>query len=157
MSEAVAIPSASTSASGIVTADKQRFRGTKIFEYPAMSANNASYAGYLYYNNAETKVGEHWYSFSNDATNITKGQFYWRQLSPNSTANTSTTGHYETYSLPPVAIGLTANKEYEIFTSKNYTTLDSRYVNASGDDAISGSLKINTNKRGYYLTDGANN
>ena len=147
---AVAIPSASISASGIVTTALQRFRGKKLFEYPAFTSNDSRYLGWHYYHpNGSTTVGEHWYDIGTN-TNITTGIFNWRQYSPNSTANTSTTGYYETFYLPPVTVGRTAHATYEIFTSKNYTTLDDRYVNVSGD-TMTGDLKF-TNKGLHFVT-----
>ena len=138
---AVAIPVASTSKSGVVTVGNQRFRGVKTLEYPAISSNNTRYQGHYYKNGAGTTVGDHWYD-TGDPTKITTGKYYWRQYSPNSTADTATTGFHETFSLPAVTVGLTANKTYEIFTSKSYSTLDShydeRYVNVSGDTMTGG-------------------
>jgi len=49
--------------------------------------------------------------------------FYWRQYSPNSTANTTTTGYHETYNLPGVTTGLTENKTYQILTTKDTITV----------------------------------
>ena len=128
---AVAIPSASITASGIVTTGDQRFRGIKTLEYPRISSNSTRYQGFYYVNGAGTRVGDHWLD-TGDATNITTARYYWRQYSPNSTTNTATTAYHETYSLPAVAVGLTENKSYEIFTSKSYSTLDGRYLKLSG-------------------------
>jgi hypothetical protein len=91
---AVAIPVASISHSGVVTTSAQRFRGTKTLEYPIMSSNNTQWQGYLYANSAGTRVGEHWLDCGN-TTNISATRFWWRQYSPNSTANTATTEYYE--------------------------------------------------------------
>ena len=146
---AVAIPSASISASGIVTTGTQRFRGKKFFEYPAFTSNGSRYLGWHYYHhNGSTVVGEHWYDVG-DNTNITTGIFNWRQYSPNSTANTSTTGYYETFYLPAVTVGRTAHASYEIFTSKNYDTLDGRYVNVTGD-TVTGSILFEDESGSFY-------
>lgn len=139
-SSAVAIPTASATASGIITTGNQRLRGIKTLEYPHISSNATRYQGFYYVNGADTKVGEHWLDIG-DATNITTARYYWRQYSPNSTANTATTGYHETYSLPAVAAGLTANKSYEIFTSKSYSTLDGRYLKLSGG-TVTGTLGL---------------
>lgn len=132
----VTLPTAGVGASGVITTGNQRFRGVKTLEYPKISSNNTRYQGFYYVNGAGTAVGEHWYDIGNP-TNITTGKYYWKQYSPNSTPNTSTSGFYETFSLPTVTAGLTANQSYEIFTSKSYSTLDShcdaRYVNVTGD------------------------
>jgi hypothetical protein len=73
-------------------------------------------------NSGGNSVAEYWYDTGHD-TNVTSGAFYWRQYSPNTTANTSTTGKYETYSLPTVATGLTENKTYTIITTKNLSSI----------------------------------
>ena len=147
--DAVAIPSASISASGIVTTGPQRFRGKKSLEYPIITSKDSRYLGIEYYHhNGSTMVGDHWYDVG-DNTNITAGKYYWRQYSPNTTANTSTTGFHETFSLPGVTVGRTDSASYEIFTSKSYTTLDSRYVNVTGD-TMTGDLKF-TNKGLHFI------
>ena len=123
-SSAVAIPTASETASGIITTGGQNFTGRKGFGYMSRYGKNndgtaVQWTGDTWlYNAAGTQVGEVWYDMGN-ATNITKGQYYWRQYSPNSTANTSTTGYYETYTLPAVALGMTSNTAYSILTTKN--------------------------------------
>ena len=143
------IPSASISASGVVTTGPQRFRGKKSFEYPIITSKDSRYLGIEYYHhNGSTMVGDHWYDVG-DNTNITAGKYYWRQYSPNTTANTSTTGFHETFSLPGVTVGRTDSASYEIFTSKSYTTLDGRYVNVTGD-TMTGDLKF-TNKGLHFI------
>lgn len=140
---AVEIPSASTSASGVVTTDTQRFRGQKSFEYPVITNNNSRYLGYYYKSSDGTLVADHWLDIG-DTSKVTQGVMYWRLYSPKATADTTTTGYYEQYLLPEVTIGRSTNASYEIFTSKSYTTLDNRYVNATGD-TMSGKLTLNTN------------
>lgn len=140
---AVEIPSASTSASGVVTTENQRFRGTKTLEYPAITSNATRYQGYYYKSSGGTLVGDHWIDIG-DASKVTQNIMYWRLYSPKATADTATTGSYEQYYLPAVTIGRSTNASYEIFTSKSYTTLDSRYVNVSGD-TMTGDLKFTTN------------
>lgn len=138
-SSALAIPTASETASGIVTNGNQIFRGRKGFGYMSRygKSDNGTAAQYIadtyLFNSAGTQVGEFWYDIGN-ATNITKGQYYFRQFSPNSTANTATTGKYETYTLPNVASGLTENKNYSILTSKSAVT-----VNQGGTGATTAS------------------
>ena len=125
---AVAIPSASKTASGVITTGSQSFKGRKGFGYLSLygyddSGNAVQWTGdIMYYNNAGTKVAETWYDMGN-ATNISSGKYYWRQWSPNSTANTSVTSYYETYSLPTVTSGLTENKSYSILTTKSTVTV----------------------------------
>lgn len=154
----VTLPTAGVEASGVMTTENQRFRGVKTLEYPKISSNNTQYQGFYYVNSAGTAVGEHWYD-TGDATNITSGKYYWRQYSPNSTPNTSTSGFYETFSLPTVTSGLTANKNYEIFTSKSYSTLDShcdaRYVNVDGD-TMTGQLSLNDRLKLWGDSEGGN-
>lgn len=56
-----------------------------------------------------------------------------------SSSNYNPLSYYENYILPSVTADRTSNATYEIFTSKSYTTLDSRYVNATGDTTMTGS------------------
>lgn len=127
-SSAVAIPAASDSASGIVTTGNQNFVGRKGFGYLSRYGYNNTGTAVRWigdtflYNNAGTQVGEYWYDIG-DATNIIQGQFGWTQYSPNSTADTSTTGYKETYTLPYVASGLAENKSYSILTTKYLVTI----------------------------------
>lgn len=129
--ESAAIPSASVSASGVVTTGAQNFKGRKGFNLinrygKKDDGTTARWTGdTMLYNGAATPVivGEYWYDYG-DATNITKGQYFWRQYSPNSTSNTTTTTKYETYSLPNVTSGLSANKDYSILTSKETITVE---------------------------------
>lgn len=119
-----AIPSASTSASGIVTTGAQQFKGRKKFGYLELYGEDAGtakrYLDIVGRNNAGTQVAEIYYDFGN-ATNITTGVWNFRQWSPNSTANTATSGGYETYSLPTVTAGLSSgNHGYSILTTKNH-------------------------------------
>ena len=138
---AVEIPSASTSASGVVTTGAQRFRGVKSLEYPVITSNASRYLGHYYKSSGGTTVGDHWLDMG-DASKVTQGVMYWRLYSPKATADT-TTGYYEQYYLPAVTIGRSSNASYEIFTSKTYTTLDGRYVNVSGD-TMTGQLILST-------------
>lgn len=82
-------------------------------------------------NSSNNAVAEYWYDTGNN-TNVTSGQYHWRQYSPNSTANTSTTGKYEDYILPAVAAGLTENKTYSIITTKNLSSITSVGTISSG-------------------------
>lgn len=87
--------------------------GTISFSY------NGRYPGDTYLLNASgNHVAEYWYD-TGHATNVTSGVFKWREYSPNTTADTTTTGYHETYSLPIVTAGLTANKAYNILTTKD--------------------------------------
>ena len=118
-----AIPSASASASGIVTTGNQTFAGRKTMDLISPSiydgTSTTSRYKHLYYkNNAGTMVGEIEYD-SGNATNVSSGKFYFTEMSPKSTADTATTGYYETYALPTVTTGRTANATYEIITTKN--------------------------------------
>ena len=116
------IPSASTSASGIVTTGDQRFKGTKGFGYLSLYGDEngtaKQYSAIKILNNAGTQVGSLFYDFGN-TTNVSSGQWNLRQYSPNTTANTTTTGKYETFNLPAVTAGLSANVTYNILTTKN--------------------------------------
>ena len=145
--ESAAIPSASVSASGIVTTGDQSFKGTKGFNYIWKYARNSSGTATRYpddvflYNNAGTQVGERWYDCG-DATNISKGQFCWREYSPNSTASTTTTGKYEDYCLPAVTAGRTTNNTYTILTTRDTVTV------AQGGTGVTSIADIRAGKDG---------
>ena len=157
---AVAIPVASITYSGVVTTTAQRFKGRKGFGFFSFYGQDDSgaasrYPGDIfYYNNAGTKVAEAWYDCG-DATNITTGKFTWRLFSPNTTANTATTGYYENYSLPTVTSGRTASASYTILTTKNYP--DTRYVLKAGDTlgATAQFSRVGISKSWYNGRDGA--
>ena len=130
-SDTKAIPVASRSYSGVVTTDEQTFAGTKGFDIIKRNGRNGSatttWTGdTLLYNGNAVQVGEYWYSFNNnnDATKINTGQFFWRQYSPQSASGTtSTTGKYETYTLPAVDAGLSDNRNYSILTTKSHVSI----------------------------------
>lgn len=58
-----------------------------------------------------------------DATNVTAGHWYFYSHSPNTTADSGTTGYFERYHLPAVNIGRTANATYQILTDKSAVTV----------------------------------
>jgi len=93
-------------------------------------------------------VGLYFYD-TGEATNVTKGQFLWREYSPNSTADTSTTGKFEAYSLPEVTTGLTSNKTYNILTTKNAITVEQGGTGATTvDDAR---INLGVAPRDFYF------
>lgn len=125
--ESAAIPSASASASGIITTGNQTFAGRKTLDLISPSiydgtANTSRYKHLYYKNNAGTLVGDARYD-SGNATNVSGGRFSFIQYSPNSTASTTTTGSAELYHLPIVTSGLAGNVEYNILTDKNVITI----------------------------------
>lgn len=130
------IPAASASASGVITTGNQVFNGTKTFSSTMYRKGNNSgtatnYAETYITNNAGTIVAQYYYSFG-DVTNITSGKYYWRQYSPQSTPDTTTTGKHETYYLPEVTKGLTENKSYAIITTKNLGNITATGTITSG-------------------------
>lgn len=118
-----AIPSASSSNSGIVTTANQTFSGRKTMELvnPVIYDGNISTSRYKYIyfnNNSGNNTGAIRYD-SGDYINVTSGMFSFLQYSPNSNNNINTTGYYESYNLPTVNTGLSANATYSIITSKD--------------------------------------
>ena len=141
------IPTASQTASGVVTTGTQNFQGRKRFgniTFRGYGDNGAAnrYPGDIYLeSNAGVRVGEYWYDIG-DATNITKGQFFWREYSPNSTNNTATTNYFETYNLPNVTTGLTENKSYAILTTKSLITIAQGGTGASSAAGARANLEV---------------
>ena len=134
---AVAIPSASTSASGIVTTGAQEFAGSKTIPCVKINANPDSITGSRYkeiwfvQSGGDKAIAGAIQLDAGNVTNISSSAFSFREYSPQATATTTSTGYYEKYSLPTVTNGLTANASYTILTTKNYP--DTRYVLKTGD------------------------
>jgi len=78
-----------------------------------------------------------------------KGGFItFRHYAENSSGTLS--GYYENYRFPSVTAGLSSNPTYYILTTKDYSTLDARYVNVTGD-TMTGTL-TNTASPGFTNT-----
>ena len=92
--------------------------------YTYVYGNNQWCLDVYIYNKSKTQVGEIYYN-SGNADNVTTGQYNFRQWSPNSTADTGTSGFHETFSLPAVTVGRTANAGYAIITTKNLSNITS--------------------------------
>lgn len=116
---AVAIPSASASASGIVTTGAQTFAGIKTFTNPETinTTGNGAAVNFKFSNaaTANETYGQNWISYEN-----TSGRFNWREWSGSSSGRTS---YYEQYQLPACNASRTSNATYEILTSKNAVTI----------------------------------
>lgn len=141
-----AIPSASEDNSGIVTTGNQIFSGRKSVDlvnpnvYGSMGASRYKRIRFMQHSGAHTgTIGYDAGLTDDDTTNITNGQIYFIEYSPNTTPNTETTGKCERYNLPAVNVGRTSDGYYNILTTKekvklsqggtgrNFTT--STYVN----------------------------
>lgn len=120
-STAVAIPVASTTASGVLTTGTQQIRGKKILEYPGIASNNTRYQGFSYNLPDVTRVGEHFFD-TGSATKMTQGTFTWRQQSYDSSTGAVLTFH-ENFQLPSVDADRTGSIYYSILTSKNAVTV----------------------------------
>ena len=150
----VHLPSA-TDADGIFTT-----KSTLNINGTVKLQNNARYPFIHVYlsNNSDAKVAEIWYTASDGTTvdnvgKITTGQWGFREYSPNSTANTSTSGKQEDYYLPIVTSGLSANKSYNIITSKDVTDRQSSAIFAKGEALTSSSDLDNlANGSGVYYS-----
>lgn len=107
---------------GSATARWQNMHVGYISTYPLNGGTITQYNEILCKNNSKNLVGALIYD-SGSATNVTTGRWIFQEYSPNSTANTSTTGNCEWYQLPIVTTGLTEVKKYDILTSKNTVTI----------------------------------
>jgi len=83
--------------------------------------NNTQKRSIFMQNNAGNATGTIEYD-QGHATNISSGQWNFIEYSPKATAATTSTGKKETYSLPAVTAGLSADANYNILTTKNTVT-----------------------------------
>ena len=77
-----------------------------------------------FYNGKKNLVGEIYYD-SGEVNKVTTGILSFRQFSPNTTPDESTTGFFEKFSFPQVDTGRTANATYSIITTKNLSNITS--------------------------------
>lgn len=133
---AVAIPSASASASGIVTTGAQTFAGIKTFTSPETinTTGNGAQVNFKFSDAASANgiYGQNWITYEN-----TSGRFYWREWSGSSSGRTS---YYEQYRLPACNASRTSNATYTIITTKNPADLG-YYLPLTGG-TMTGSLTI---------------
>ena len=83
--------------------------------------NNTQKRSIFMQNNAGNATGTIEYN-QGHATNISSGQWSFMEYSPKTTIATTSTGKKETYSLPAVTAGLSADANYSILTTKNTVT-----------------------------------
>ena len=103
----------------VKTSGDQVVNGYKTFGYyPTFRSSGSRYKKLFFSNGADTSFAE-LIADTGDATNITNSQYWFREYSPKSTADTGTTGYYETYKLPACSKGLSANVDYAIVTTKD--------------------------------------
>ena len=109
------IPSASATASGVVTTSAQTFAGIKTFTNPETinTTGNGAAVNFKFSNAATANeiYGQNWITYEN-----TSGRFYWREWSGSSSGRTS---YYEQYKLPACDASRTSNANYTIITTKN--------------------------------------
>ncbi len=120
---AVTIPSASLTASGIVTTGTQEFKGLKTFHGARFKIDNDASQQSIYYNSNSGVILADIFVSQGDATNITEVKYCVRLRSPNSTPNTSTTGKSEFFAFPSPTAGRTADAYYNVLTTKNTITV----------------------------------
>lgn len=139
----VAIPSASEEHSGVINILTQYFSGDKYFKNNII-ANNDEYSPYYSFKplnannilgnigiNGRTELG---LDYFNDV-------YYSFRLHSYSAETNEILNDYEEFYLPAVDPDRTNNEKYEIFTAKNFTTLDNRYINVDGD-VMTGILEL---------------
>lgn len=109
---------------GIITkSGAQTFSGIKTFGAVPVIQANARYGGLQIrpttYTGTNTNYAPAGFFVDfGSTTTISNSQFYFRQWSPNSTANTDIAGFHEDYLLPSTTAGRTANASYDIYTTK---------------------------------------
>lgn len=151
INDEIKIPGATEEQAGLITTGSQTFAGNKTL-IGTLTIKNSTYSPNIGFYPSETSgiLGKIYYATSaNDSGHLDNARFQFRQYSyiPDSK---EVLGFYEKYVLPAVTPGLNNNPPaYEIFTSKDYTTLDDRYVNVTGD-TMTGDLKF-TNKGIHFV------
>ena len=120
---AVTIPSASLTASGIVTTGTQEFKGLKTFHGARFKINDDASQQSIYYNSNSGVILADIFVSQGDATNITEVKYCVRLRSPNSTPNDSTTGKSEFFAFPSPTAGRTSDAYYNVLTTKNTITV----------------------------------
>ena len=106
--------------------------------YIFIVSDRSRYNPYIRVQNAAGNTAAELFYDRGNTTNISSGVWYFREFSPNSTANTGNSGYYENYYLPTVTTGRTASATYDILTTKNHaapsTGTESRiaYYSAAG-------------------------
>ena len=120
---AVTIPSASLTASGIVTTGTQEFKGLKTFHGARFKIDDDASQQSIYYNSNSGTILADIFVSQGDTTNITEVKYCVRLRSPNSTPNDSTTGKSEFFAFPSPTAGRTADVYYNVLTTKNTITV----------------------------------
>ena len=120
---AVTIPSASLTASGIVTTGTQEFKGLKTFHGARFKINDDASQQSIYYNSNSGVILADIFVSQGDTTNITEVKYCVRLRSPNSTPNASTTGKSEFFAFPSPTAGRTSDAYYNVLTTKNTITV----------------------------------
>lgn len=120
---AVTIPSASLTASGIVTTGTQEFKGIKTFHGARFKIDNDASQQSIYYNSNSGVILADIFVSQGDTTNITEVKYCVRLRSPNSKPNDSTTGKSEFFAFPSPTAGRTADAHYNVLTTKNTITV----------------------------------
>lgn len=106
----------------VKTSGAETIAGDKTFSSGKIALTTTRY-GYLYFRNAAGNTFGTIRCDQLSTTNITNGQFLFYEYSGKATPATTSTGFYETYALPAATSGLTANKSYNILTSKTDVTI----------------------------------
>ena len=115
-----------------------------IFKTSGYLYNQSStrYSRYMFKNNAGNDGGIVRLDFGN-ATNQTSNRMVFYEYSPKSTPDTGNTGYCEGYRLPAPNAGLTADKTYEILTTKNAVTVAQGGTGATTLENAQANLGIN--------------
>lgn len=143
---AVTIPSASLTASGIVTTGNQEFKGLKTFHGARLKINDDASQQSIYYNSNSGVILADIFVSQGDTTNITEVKYCVRLRSPNSTPNDSTTGKSEFFAFPSPTAGRTADAHYNVLTTKNTITVPQGGTGATNKSGARTNLGITSGK-----------
>ena len=139
VTKTLTLDAAGVNQGGVITTGSQTIAGTKTFNSTPV-IRGADPAIFFRPDSTSRQLSAIQNYIGEDDTKITES--YLRLLQYSYTTGTKTAlTYYETYKLPPVTESRTTNATYEIFTSKNYNTLDDRYLKLTGG-TLSGNILV---------------
>ena len=144
---------ASETAPGLVSAAAQTFAGIKTFAANPKIKASGQYPGFTFRNSSDVILGEI-YLNKGDVTNYTSGRICFSTRSPNTPADTGTTGYGETFALPKPDEGRTTGASYDILTSKHFSFTGVKTILVPANSSVT--LTLASSARAFVCSNGGN-